>query len=241
MPSENKKKRNVVSCPPKLQEYIDLANYSERELDYYDCSISMKRSLRNQGIYLTDKEVIERFQKQFKNAPERFKDFIFEPIRTFSGEKKNFNTADARLLWLIERKFSTFVSVQQILIRMAIFLFEADDGRISAYQKKDPTEFSTSVSIYIDENGFFRTEVNELFNLINETKITAKRLRICFICGNIFWAKRIDAYSCQKSCANAFRQKLWRARNREEYNERRRANREYKKKVEKMKTNKKEK
>ncbi len=123
---------------------------------------------------------------------------------------------------------------------MAFAFWEDDDGKLHSFQIKDSIEFPTPISISIDENGFFRADINELINLINETNITANRLRRCFICNRIFWAKRIDAYSCQKSCANVFRQRLWRDRNRDEYNEKRRANREYKKRVEKAKANKKE-
>jgi hypothetical protein len=66
----------------------------------------------------------------------------------------------------------------------------------------------------------------------------ADRLRICEICGRVFWAKRKESKTCSAKCFNNFRQQLYRkltAEEKAERKSRRESNRERNKKLKQIK------
>ncbi len=65
--------------------------------------------------------------------------------------------------------------------------------------------------------------------------VNIDRLRVCEVCTNIYWAVRSDSKTCSRNCYNTFRQRQFREKNKNEYNEKRRANYAYKKTINKVK------
>lgn len=65
--------------------------------------------------------------------------------------------------------------------------------------------------------------------------IDGDRIRICEICTQLFWAKRVESKACSATCANNLRQRLYRTLSREEKTRRkdqRESNRRHKKRIE---------
>jgi hypothetical protein len=85
-----------------------------------------------------------------------------------------------------------------------------------------------SVEISVNKEGFLQTNSTEFYELITTHKIEARRIRNCVICPKIFWANRIDKWTCSKTCGNTLRQRCWQMENKNEYNEKRRKNYAYK-------------
>ena len=81
----------------------------------------------------------------------------------------------------------------------------------------------------MNEQGKFATRtVDLLFKALEGLDVD--RLRICEICGKIFWAVNKNSETCSKTCLNALRQRRYRAKNKESINAKRQKIYELKKK-----------
>ncbi|MGB7201477.1 MAG: hypothetical protein WBD16_04320 [Pyrinomonadaceae bacterium] len=103
--------------------------------------------------------------------------------------------------------------------------------------------FSLTIEVGTDDEGIWRPFGNELFDLITTKKIESYRIRECSNCKEIFWAGRNDMVACSSVCAAAHRQSVWRSvksddyqKQKDAYNERRRANYTHNKKLREKKT-----
>ena len=85
--------------------------------------------------------------------------------------------------------------------------------------------------IQVDSNGHL---VKETFGFKNFESLDLRRFKFCPVCEDIFWLSRIDKQACEK-CSNAFRQRQYQMRNKEEINERRRIEYAYQKAIEREK------
>lgn len=65
-----------------------------------------------------------------------------------------------------------------------------------------------NVSAYPNERGELEFNVDPLINVLQ--RVEASRIRICPICGFIFWAARQDKPCCSIRCAKIRRTRLWR-------------------------------
>jgi hypothetical protein len=71
------------------------------------------------------------------------------------------------------------------------------------------------VHLALDAQAGITLQSSDLFNVIEG--IDATRVRQCPQCGLLFWAGRIDQPACSKKCVNAWRNKRWRARYKQNY------------------------
>src|ERR1700746_1241805 len=64
------------------------------------------------------------------------------------------------------------------------------------------------VSGHANEDGRFRVQHHPFLRALEDVELG--RIRECPICGNIFWAGRIDRPCCKKKCAKIRRTRRWR-------------------------------
>ena len=71
------------------------------------------------------------------------------------------------------------------------------------------------LAVRLDERGHIRFSVSAIVQALDE--VEGARIRICPLCRLFFWASRKDKPCCGARCANAWRQRLWRARDKALY------------------------
>ncbi len=99
----------------------------------------------------------------------------------------------------------------------------------------DALNITSSISV-IKTGEKFEASLTGFAALIGHFE--ADRLRVCEICGRVFWAKRKESKTCSAKCFNNFRQQLYRkltAEEKAERKSRRKSNRERNKKLKQIK------
>ena len=115
-------------------------------------------------------------------------------------------------------------ATRKILLRV-IEMIKQSNGEVvrQSYAFEDLGDPYTIVA----EDKAVKVELHPAFNDLMGHDLAP--LGVCIICGEIFWSKRRKSIACSKSCYSVLRQQLYRDRNRERINERRRENYRFKK------------
>lgn len=92
-------------------------------------------------------------------------------------------------------------------------------------------QFRTPSGLKFTKAGYVKPALNYLFSIFDEADIYFGNIRLCKICGSIFWAKREKAKACSPRCRVAFVNRVYRRTNRERINRQRRENYRYKNKA----------
>lgn len=217
-------------CPEKLRKYIDLVNDIPQyfEFPYRDeVEKQIKQGWALKGIEWDDSyfdQIYARFVKKLKRLSPRINEFALSGGPEVWDQLKlagDVIDQDAYLENLDERMY--------LLESLAWNLTGFARGNTYPSRNRNVIRLRVWVEFSMDDSGYISTSGNELIDLLGKGEIQGTRIRICLSCGKIFWAERVDMKACSKDCANAYRQKKWRNRNKEEYNARRRANYRYKK------------
>lgn len=125
---------------------------------------------------------------------------------------------------------NNYVAIKNDIDNFIEFVKMLHEVRTGIRDKHNQKSFSVRAIVFIGENNRVNVESRSpIFDAIEG--IDADRLRICQICGHIFWASRKNSQGCSKLCVNALYQRNLRARNKENINRQRRKNYYYNKSI----------
>jgi len=223
---------------PKLLEYIELANKIPAGFTFPVKNAVYDQTFERLGKppTISMEEIIETYKIMLQSFPKDLFEYVFDTKIINSWEEYE----------EIRRRIHLLSSLNYGLISLAQFV------NLEFFTHKDESDLSINdyllglrelpqyladldVEILVNEEGFIELNTSEFFQLIATYKIEARRIRECVICPNIFWANRIDKWTCSKTCGNILRQRTWQSGNKDEYNEKRRTNYAYKKAMKKQK------
>ncbi|MGI8542826.1 MAG: hypothetical protein ACR2MD_05025 [Aridibacter sp.] len=220
------KYEKIAECPPKLEFWLDLINSVSSE---FINNLPDWREIKNEyylrlskgiefGNEITRKQIdiyrdshskaLTTIKQKTKVFPELYK-YVFD-----SPEVKNDK---------IERpheRYKLFCHIYKSIYRIAYFC-NYERQRINGFPKEIQdtalSSFRLAVNIEIQE----LIDINYIyFSITSDNKIVLKselievlsgidanRLRICPICNKPYWAKRLEAPTCSKTCSNNFHQR----------------------------------
>jgi hypothetical protein len=225
---------------PKLLEYIELANKIPKDYCFATFDgvyhVTQER-LKGQENIGSSENLIETYKELSKEFPYDLYNYVFSELD--SGN--TFETLES-----IRKKYDFLSSLSHGLGTLAYAVTEEYFGEkvpinetIAGVEEFLPEYVPIlTVSISVNNEGFIEAKTSEFFDFITTHKIEARRIRNCVICYKIFWANRVDKWTCSKPCGNTLRQRIWQIENKEEYNEKRRRNYAYKTSMKKQKENK---
>lgn len=167
-----------------------------------------------------------------KQFPGELYHYVFNVDETNASEKFKYIVKKVELLSSLNHGLVTLAYA----VTQELLAGEPVDETIKGIEEVMPEHSAIlTASIEVNKNGYIELKTTEFFDFISSHKIEARRIRSCVICGDVFWAKRIENFACSKKCGNIWRQKKWQSQNKDKYNERRRSNYVYKKVIEKTK------
>jgi len=220
---------------PKLLEYIELANKIPDGYSFltYDEIIKLTFD-RNNGV-ASSEMIIEIYRYLTSEFPPDLYEYLFtfdSRVKSIRGDQfdDEFNRTDC-----IRTKYDLLSSINHAIWTLAyavteeFFANESISDNIQGIENYN-SGFNTTLpsAVSVNEDGYVELKTTELFDFIATYKIEARRIRLCRICYKIFWANRMDKWTCSKECGNKLRQRNWQLENKEEYNEKRRENYAYK-------------
>jgi hypothetical protein len=188
------KYKKIAECPAELQAAIELANaVSAREEHFLpDAQESVSLELikteleRFPGLY---SYLLEETEKRIEKMP-----FVVSHY-------------DVRRTLITLENYSDFFESRKILRVTASycqFFFKYPQGSVTS-DSFSKQSFTQNIVLRIDGRriDFAGIGITEILR-----KVDAKRLRICPICRDVFWATRIEASTClKKRCSNNFHQR----------------------------------
>lgn len=212
------KYKEVIKCPDDFKRIIELINSLPK--DVYLTYSELKKDFDNEKTSLAERQKTDRqarfdlFSLPYKYN-EKIKQLFSESINyyvigIFETDFDNliFNQGTFAQLEPLE-KLLELIALKNLLSQIAkLTLREFDvahpDTRLT---------FQPLISFGLDENGCVKPFANPLLEIFQRYNLSLKRIRLCPICKDIFWAGRIDAPTCQKKrCSDNFNKKQQRIR-----------------------------
>lgn len=233
---------------PKLLEYIDFANKVPDDYkfpNWFDLIDSTHNYVKKETV--DTKDVVTYLQFVFKDLPIDLQEYIFSEIEI---EKLDSEVGSWDRIEVIKDRIELLSSIKYGLSNLAFFVnqeylarlenLEMDLAEYVRYFNSDLPEriADLSVKIIVGNDGFIKLKSTEFYDLLTKYKIEARRIRLCLVCNKVFWATRVDKWTCSQTCGNILRQRNWQQQNKDEYNEKRRRNYAYKKSINKPKESK---
>ncbi len=219
------KYEKIAECPTELFKAVELANAVSVGDEHFlpDAQNLLEKHIAIEKAAITrenrrifeinvDEERAEWKAKEFtleviKTEIKRFPklhSYLFEESEIF----KNINPSDLiRRTYIIFESYIDFIESRQTLRFVAQgcnFFLNYGEGSSMAFSKF-ARDFTQPLYFRIIENRivFVASKIIELLQ-----NIDARRLRICPICRDVFWARRIEARTCpKKRCSNNFHQR----------------------------------
>ena len=236
-----RKHKNVSKCPSKLQEIIELVNLLPPNAEQV-LKIVNERSYNNECWiqkgdiavfdFLSEKAEMYYFDTIFKSlVRKKIAEYCLQPERNIIESYNDLLKAKSlfRHFAKINRQYPNWNEIK--------------DNKFEQYKFQlhfltiDYKERQFAVFVGVMPDGFIKTSRSELLEIFESEEVPFYRIRACEICEKIFWAKRTDAKTCKnKKCSNALSQRKYQNRNKDEINEKRRENYQYKKKSKKCET-----
>jgi hypothetical protein len=215
------KKKSEI--PEELQNIIDAVNLLPQDLESFEKNI-------NELYVQFDREYLEAIKRHDNRIR-----FGYEPLENdwakiqlkyneklcqivksnllrainYEPERNSFQNAVLRLRRLINEKQTLLTIVDAY--RTWNFSYDRQTIYPPDFNFKKPLiAFSFNPDSTIKFTSF------EILELLKINNIPIDRIRICQICRNIFWAKRIESPTCSKRCSNTFNGRKTRIKQRAE-------------------------
>ena len=200
--------KKTSECPPPLQKIIRISNLLSKEIEdrlFFD---RMTRFF-NDGMKSVPKaENLEAVFKNIVGNEELFDHFnVYEPGRFF------FPDATARLHETISaRGFLRWIGDQnKKQVSKKFIAHEKAHLLAHGFLSESGSPFIRSTFV-TDGNGNIRPMLTEFAQVFLDYDVPFVRIRLCPICDEIFWARRLDAKTCgKKSCAEKLSKQTARA------------------------------
>lgn len=207
--------KSITKCPDDLREMIELINllkYENIETLRYPIiqllEMALLPELRN-SFNLYKPKVREYFQSErlFNYLADSMTKMMSDDSKGSklfgNGYRTQFTFPKFTNLLIGSEILRSVGERNQALIRMnEISLLKTTpfDLDLQTY-KYDATDFFLG-RLVSDEAGNLRPQFPEIINLFLENDISYYRIRICPVCDEVFWARRINSQSCgTKNCA----------------------------------------
>lgn len=242
----NKRSRAKYECLPEIEALISLANgipvdyeillgfedHFETIRSHYNLSTHFDKKTHEDLLIATGDVMVSDITYYEPVGVAAYKSAV-----KFSDLDLSMNLRHEAIFWLkFAAYYDTMIRNLKIFITLARKLDAVRKGKIKksfiqmlddfGKNKNDKSfELPTieiTVKPMIDSEGKLEIKIPAVFDVLND--INADRLRICEICNQIFWAKKKNSETCQKSCYNTLGQSRYRKKNREEINAKRREN-----------------
>lgn len=243
--------KGVYRCPDKLKELISLVNDLPDDREGILQSLQKERDyvegFTSKGPEIEDFEAgWAYFESPTRNRVlhrSRSKTVIGDEYWTWEDFEHHFITeakkaiGNPKISDFLERSWDVmhltlwehFVRAFEDLMN-AKLIFEviatASDQEIQN-SKQLFDQFRTPSGLKLTKEGYVKPALNYLFSIFDGADIYFANIRLCKICGSIFWAKREKAKACSAKCRNAFMNRVWRQENKERINLQRRENYRY--------------
>ncbi len=221
-----KKSRAKYQCPEELENIINKVNLvptnvEMKKFESFEENISERKRL---------------FLNYFQTLPEDFQTYVKEDLQNIIAVSPFLNSASLSgyKLGYMVGFCEGFYELRQSVIKFIERISRMKKGE-QFDLKSDELRISTTINL-VKIGEKFEASLTGLAKLIGHFE--ADRLRICEICGRIFWAKRKESKTCSAKCFNNFRQQLYRkltAEEKAERKSRRESNRERNKKLKQIK------
>jgi len=221
---------------PKLLEYIELVNkipFDFSFLTFHEViNLTFKRNKMNSA---SPEQMLETYRYLASEFPPDLYEYLFPADGYGIVLYHNLLEEESNKLDCVRTKFDLLSSINHGLGTVAyavteeFFANEPINEMIQGIEDySDGLNTTLPSSVMVNKDGYIELKTTEFFDFIATYKIEARRIRLCRICYKIFWANRMDKWTCNKECGNKLRQRKWQLENKEEYNEKRRENYAYK-------------
>lgn len=187
----------IRPVPPSLKPYIDIANV----LPAPERLPGSEDRRKFPGVELPDWPILSILEA-WSHDPEYIQILIdrFPPFREFMAGAQ-LDEAFPSEAW---RRCCQLHEVRSVLYTIARRVKKERSGlRLTI-----PAGFDKAVTVYSNQSGTLQLELHPFLKALIDVEIA--RIRECPICGNVYWAGRIDKPSCSSRCDNALRQQRWR-------------------------------
>lgn len=139
--------------------------------------------------------LVQAIEHGISGLPEPFKKYVeFESLKQ--------RNEDALIPYRILYKYNFVKNARENFFKIISY---AERGEFPSLPV-----FGVKTNLRISSDGLIEIERDEFLRAIED--VEAKRLRLCEICGRIFWAGRLDQQCCSSACAHALRNRRYRAR-----------------------------
>ncbi len=220
---------------PKLLEYIEIVNKIPMNFEFPTLDYVFELAIEKPGKEsksVNIEEMTEVYEESFASKlPQDLHEFVMD-----KGEVNNWDEYLA-----IQRNFDYLASIDHGLRAMAYAVTEEFRDNLGLTINEtiegwvSENVFSLPLMVAINKKGHLVLKTTEFFEFIRDHEIEARRIRECFVCFKVFWAKRLETWTCSKQCGNIWRQHKWQKKNKDLYNERRRNNYAYKQAIKNLK------
>lgn len=236
-----RKYKKVSQCPEELQKIFYWVNGIKNEAQF-DEAVTLCETLVELEIEGRSEEEMEKILKtyfnkkffayltsgkqfSFQSALRRFTDiigarpFLLSICKTNSKEmKERGKDAFTKNGYSLRNKESLFYKG-----------FERPEDPKELY----PFDYFTG-TLTLDSKGNIRPRLSGFIEICSKYNIPFVRIRMCPVCNNIFWAKKLNAKTCgNDKCSDSLSQRSIREKKKNEINFKRRQAYAYKKAIEK--------
>jgi hypothetical protein len=189
--------------PAQLGKLIDLANIVPPECELPDSFIPMEDvPLPGFGLGRADQYFINLIETKFPKEQ-------FPAFRQYLGPLYGERISSAH------SKYQQLRAARQTL--RAIIVAGKDNFRYKEIRLKNIHD--ALVELPIDEQGRIQVSPSPIVKALEG--VEAFRIRLCPVCGKIFWAGRLDQPCCTPVCAHVLRTRRWRENYQEKYKQQR--------------------
>jgi len=203
-------------CPKPFQKLINLVNslpgnadliYSELKSEY---DKEEKSLLEDQATFEARMDLLSLPSKYEKKIEQLFPRKIFyyvidileqdlERLTPYSGY--------VATLKPLEKLFE-LITIRNLLMQMAKLTLR----EFNTFHSAPSLTLRPLINFGLDTNGCIKSRVNPMVEIFERYDLPIERIRLCPICENIFWLKRIESpnkttNTCQKKCSNNFRRR----------------------------------
>jgi hypothetical protein len=256
-PRDNKEKKSSrakYTCPSELAELISLVRFIpplEELPSWESVKLGKQVELRTRSNDFFDLETHGRrlmkmtFEECFKYFPSEVRRRLIQSRRLsgwahYQTEEEIHTLRDMVMFW-----YPGFVEFRKNLQQIAkYFAYRRERGSITLgmeyredIEKPRPKKPLIAVSIVSETSDLLGVNPDQFSRSL--IGLPGDRIRICEVCGHVFWAFRLDSQTCSRQCSDVRRQRIRRSASPEEklrINEQRKANRERNKELSLMRS-----
>jgi len=218
-------KRKISECPKELEDLIDSVNLVPGDLEKFESDLLELSKQFNTELYGKDNPTKTRMAKLLSEYGKKIRNLISPELEKrikYTVEQNGFENVVFQLRRLVNERimFRDIIQAfrmwdidynrQPYGIDAELFkLFTKDFDYDRQLVLKPTFNFSKALSAFsFNQDTSIELLSFRVLEILTRDKIPIERLRICPICKDIFWAKRIEAKTCSKRrCSNNFHQR----------------------------------